>query len=100
MSPVRVVLVDDHTMFREGMASVLTSRGGDVEVVGQAPNDRDAIDLIERLKPDVVITQVEHHLKRAEEILAAMRSASPTQGSSCSPCSTTSTTCVPSQGSV
>src|SRR5215208_3185371 len=75
-SAVRVSLVDDHTMFREGIASVLTSRG-DVEVVGQAPNDRDAIDLIERLKPDVVITEVEQHIKRAEEILAAMRLASP-----------------------
>ena len=76
-SAVRVILVDDHTMFREGIASVLTSRGGEVEVVGQAPNDSDAIDLIERLKPDVVITEVEHHLKRAEEILAAVRLASP-----------------------
>src|SRR5215208_1416909 len=76
-SAVRVILVDDHTMFREGIASVLTSRGGEVEVVGQAPNDSDAIDLIERLKPDVVIAQVEHHLKRAEEILSSMRLASP-----------------------
>jgi DNA-binding NarL/FixJ family response regulator len=64
-------------MFREGIASVLTSRGGDVEVVGQGPHGRDAVELVERLKPDVVITQVEHHLKRAEEILSAMRLASP-----------------------
>src|SRR5215212_9717065 len=76
-SAVRVILVDDHTMFREGIASLLTSRGGEVEVVGQAPNDSDAIDLIERLKPDVVFTEVEHHLKRAEQVLAAMRLASP-----------------------
>jgi DNA-binding NarL/FixJ family response regulator len=76
-SAVRVILVDDHTMFREGIASLLTTRGGEVEVVGQAPNDSDAIDLIERLEPDVVITEVEHHLKRTEEILAAVRSVSP-----------------------
>jgi DNA-binding NarL/FixJ family response regulator len=36
MTPVRVVLADDHTMFREGIASVLTSRGGGVEVVGKS----------------------------------------------------------------
>jgi DNA-binding NarL/FixJ family response regulator len=77
MTPVRVVLADDHTMFREGIASVLTSRGGGVEVVGKSRHGRDAVALVERLKPDVVITQVEHHLKRAEEILAAMRLASP-----------------------
>jgi DNA-binding NarL/FixJ family response regulator len=76
-SAVRVILADDHTMFREGIASVLTSRGGGVEVVGQGSHGRDAVDLVERLKPDVVITQVEHHIKRAEEILSSMRSASP-----------------------
>jgi DNA-binding NarL/FixJ family response regulator len=76
MTPVRVVLADNHTMFREGIASVLASRGS-VEVVGQSSHGRDAVALVERLKPDVVITQVEHHPKRAEEILAAMRSASP-----------------------
>jgi DNA-binding NarL/FixJ family response regulator len=75
-STVRVVLADDHTMFREGMASLLASRG-DVEVVGQGPHGRDAVELVERHKPDVVITQVELHLKRAEKILSAMRSASP-----------------------
>jgi DNA-binding NarL/FixJ family response regulator len=76
MTPVRVVLADDHTMFREGMASILASRG-DVEVVGHGPHGRDAVDLVERHKPDVVITEVEHQPKRAEEILSAMRSASP-----------------------
>jgi DNA-binding NarL/FixJ family response regulator len=76
MTPVRVVLADDHTMFREGMASILASRG-DGEVVGHGPHGRDAVDLVERHKPDVVITEVEHQPKRAEEILSAMRSASP-----------------------
>jgi DNA-binding NarL/FixJ family response regulator len=77
-SAVRVILADDHTMFREGIASILTSRAEGVEVVGQTSHGRDeAVALVERLKPDVVITQVEHHLKRAEEILSAMRLASP-----------------------
>jgi DNA-binding NarL/FixJ family response regulator len=76
MTPVRVVLADSHTMFREGIASVLASRGS-VELVGQSSHGRDAVALVERLKPDVVITQIEHHPKQAEEILAAMRSASP-----------------------
>jgi DNA-binding NarL/FixJ family response regulator len=75
-SAVRVILADSHTMFREGIASVLASRGS-VELVGQSSHGRDAVALVERLKPDVVITQVEHHPKEAEEILAAMRSASP-----------------------
>jgi DNA-binding NarL/FixJ family response regulator len=77
-SAVRVILADDHTMFREGIASILTSRAEGVEVVGQTSHGRDeAVALVERLKPDVVITEVDHHPKRAEEILLAMRSASP-----------------------
>ena len=75
MTPARVVLADNHTMFREGIASVIASRGS-VEV-GQASHGRDAVALVERLKPDVVITQVEHHPKRAEEIHSKVRSASP-----------------------
>jgi DNA-binding NarL/FixJ family response regulator len=76
-SAIRVILADDHTMFREGIASLLTSRAEGVEVVGQGPHGPDAIKFVERLKPDVVITEVDHRIKRAEEILAAMRLASP-----------------------
>ncbi len=36
--PIRVLLADDHTMFREGLASVLTDYGC-MEVVGQTDND-------------------------------------------------------------
>jgi hypothetical protein len=36
--PIRVLLADDHTMFREGIASVLSDYGG-MEVVGQTDND-------------------------------------------------------------
>jgi DNA-binding NarL/FixJ family response regulator len=73
---VRVHLADDHTMFREGMASLLTSRGG-IEVVGQSSTGDEAIALIEGTKPDVVITQLDMQLKLAKEVLSKIRSASP-----------------------
>ncbi|MDQ3942911.1 MAG: response regulator transcription factor, partial [Actinomycetota bacterium] len=75
---VRVHLADDHTMFREGLAAILTSRGGDVEVVGQSSTGGDdALALIERNKPDVVITQVDVDLNTAKEVLSQIRSLSP-----------------------
>ncbi len=75
---VRVHLADDHTMFREGLAAILTSRGGDVEVVGQSSTGGDdALALIERNKPDVVITQVDVDLNTAKEVLCRIRSVSP-----------------------
>ncbi|HET7269747.1 MAG TPA: hypothetical protein VFI90_01555 [Rubrobacter sp.] len=36
--PIKVLLADDHTMFREGLASVLANYGG-MKIVGQADND-------------------------------------------------------------
>ncbi len=74
---IRVHLADDHTMFREGLAAILTSRGGDVEVVGQSFTGGDALALIERNKPDVVITQIDADLHKAKEVLSRIRSLSP-----------------------
>jgi DNA-binding NarL/FixJ family response regulator len=74
---VRVHLADDHTMFREGLASILTSRDG-VEVVGfSSTGGDDALALIESNKPDVVITQIDADLNTAKEVLSQTRAASP-----------------------
>src|SRR5215211_7140277 len=73
---LRVHLADDHTMFREGLAAILSSEGG-VEVVGQTTTGEAAAALIRETEPDVVITQLDMQLKEAEEILGAIRSASP-----------------------
>ncbi len=75
---IRVHLADDHTMFREGLAAIFTSQGGDVEVVGQSfTGGDDALALIERNKPDVVITQIDADLHKAKEVLSRIRSVSP-----------------------
>jgi two-component system response regulator NreC len=50
----KVLLVDDHTLFREGMRALL-SRASDIEVVGEAADGQQALDLAEKLSPDVVI---------------------------------------------
>lgn len=72
----RVLLADDHTMFREGLAELISSYGG-MEIVGSTTNDSDAAALVERTRPDVVIMQVQMPFERAKEILARMRSLSP-----------------------
>jgi len=70
---IRVLLADDHTMFRQGLAGVLASYAG-MEVVAEAPNDADALELARELSPDVVIMQVQLPFSRAVETLEAMRS--------------------------
>jgi DNA-binding NarL/FixJ family response regulator len=71
--PIRVLLADDHTMFRQGLARVLASYAG-MEVVAEVPNDADALELARDLSPDVVIMQVQLPFQRAVETLKAMRS--------------------------
>src|SRR5215204_5656868 len=71
--PIRVLLSDDHTMFREGLASILASYGG-LAVVAEVPNDAEALRLAHELSPDVVIMQVQMPIERAKETLRAMRS--------------------------
>jgi DNA-binding NarL/FixJ family response regulator len=70
--PIRVLLADDHTMFRQGLAGILASYGG-MEVVAEVPNDGEALRLARELRPDVVIMQVQMPFSRAIESLEAMR---------------------------
>ena len=75
---IRVHLADDHTMFREGLESILASRGGEIEVVGRSSTGgEDALALIEENKPDVVIAQIDVDLNTAREVLLRIRSSSP-----------------------
>ena len=70
--PIRVLLADDHTMFREGLAGLLASYGG-MEVLADVPNDEEALRLARELRPDVVVMQVQLPVERAKETLEAMR---------------------------
>ena len=69
---ISVLLADDHTMFRQGLAGILASYCG-VEVLGEVPNDSEALRLVSELEPDVVIMQVQMPFERAKESLERMR---------------------------
>ena len=76
LAAIRVILIDDHTMFREGLLSILTSREG-IEMVGDPPTGDEALALLRDERPDVLITQIDMDLHSAKEILARVREASP-----------------------
>jgi DNA-binding NarL/FixJ family response regulator len=72
-SRIRVLLADDHTMFRQGLAGILAAYGA-MEVVADIPNDAEALRLARELRPDVVVMQVQVPFERARETLRQMRS--------------------------
>lgn len=55
--PVRILLVDDHQIVRQGLHSLLEKQR-DIEVVGEASDGRTALLLVQELKPDLVIMDV------------------------------------------
>ena len=50
---MKIVIADDHALFRDSLRSLVESRG--IEVVGEASNGNQAIELARRLQPDVVL---------------------------------------------
>ncbi|MHC4639011.1 MAG: response regulator transcription factor [Planctomycetota bacterium] len=55
--PVKILMVDDHKIVREGLCSLVNSEP-DMEVIGQAQDGREAIRLVRQLKPDVTVMDV------------------------------------------
>jgi DNA-binding NarL/FixJ family response regulator len=76
MAAIRVHLADDHTIFREGLEAILSSRA-DIEVVGESSTGEEAAAQVGESKPDLIITQLDMQLKKVEEVLSGLRSASP-----------------------
>jgi two-component system response regulator NreC len=56
-APIRVLVVDDHTLFRQGIVGLLDSQP-DIEVVGQASDAQGAMEAAVRLSPDVLLMDV------------------------------------------
>jgi two-component system response regulator NreC len=54
---IRVLLADDHAMVRKGFRLILEAQP-DMEIAGEAGNGRDAVELAEKLHPDVVVMDV------------------------------------------
>ena len=54
MTPLRILIVDDHAVVRRGVRSLLESEKG-FEITGEATTGREAVDMARRLQPDVVV---------------------------------------------
>lgn len=57
MKRIRILLADDHAVVRQGFKMILGAQP-DMEIVGEAGNGREAVDLAEKLRPEVVVMDV------------------------------------------
>jgi DNA-binding NarL/FixJ family response regulator len=57
MSKIKVMIADDHALVREGISAIL-GRCDDITVVGEASNGKEAIDNVDKLKPDVILMDI------------------------------------------
>lgn len=68
---IRILLVDDHTLFRSGLKALL-SRQDDFEIVGEASDGLEGVKLAEQLKPDLVLLDLDMPVMNGTEALAQM----------------------------
>ncbi len=73
---IRLLLVDDHKIMRQGLSSLIQLEA-DIEVVGEARNGEEALELARRLAPDVVVTDVSMPGMSGVELTRILRNQMP-----------------------
>ena len=74
--PIKVLLADDHTMFRQGLKEMLQTDES-IEIVGEAENGEEALELAGEMLPDVLILDVDMPVMGAREVLERLIRTSP-----------------------
>lgn len=78
MSRIRLVVVDDHALFRRGLVGLLEEMT-DFIVVGEAVNGQEALPVIDRVLPDIILLDINMPVMDGIQTLAAIRKSHPDQ---------------------
>ncbi len=78
MKPIRIVVVDDHALFRRGLIGLLEEMP-EFQVVGEAANGQEALSVIERARPDIVLLDINMPVLDGIQTLSLMREKDPAQ---------------------
>jgi DNA-binding NarL/FixJ family response regulator len=75
-APIRILLVDDHMLLREGVRAVVSTQS-DMEIAGEASGGAEAIEAYAQLQPDLVLMDLQMADISGLEAITAIRAASP-----------------------
>lgn len=73
---IRIALVDDHTLFRSGLKALL-SRQDDFEIVGEASDGLEGVKLVEQVRPDIVLLDLDMPTMNGQEALEQILESHP-----------------------
>ncbi len=73
---IRVILAEDHHLVRQGLRALL-EREQEIQVVGEVENGKDAVDLVQSLQPDIVVTDLKMPRMDGAEAAKNIRSLCP-----------------------
>ncbi|HXI20473.1 MAG TPA: response regulator transcription factor, partial [Gemmatimonadales bacterium] len=79
MTPIRIVIADDHPIFRAGLLGLLSDQE-DFQVVGEAANGREAVQVVRHAAPDVLLVDLQmpeldglHAIRQIRELAPGTR---------------------------
>ncbi|OIR09221.1 response regulator protein VraR [mine drainage metagenome] len=76
-NPIRILIADDHFIVRSGLVAMIDSEP-DMEVVAQAADGAQAVELFERVKPDLALLDLRMPVKTGNEAIELIRRRTPT----------------------
>jgi DNA-binding NarL/FixJ family response regulator len=74
-NPIRIVILDSHTLFRAGVRRIIESQPG-MEVVGEAGSLSESLEIITNLKPDIILVELNLTGQPEQDILSSLVKAS------------------------
>jgi DNA-binding NarL/FixJ family response regulator len=79
MSPIRVLIADDHRLFRQGLRQICEQLGN-LEVVGEAENGQQAVDLACHLQPDIILMDIQMPILDGVQATSLITECAPSVG--------------------
>jgi DNA-binding NarL/FixJ family response regulator len=76
MQPIKIVIADDHALFREGLKRLLSSEKS-FQVIGEASNNEEAVEVVDLMQPDILILDLKMPRGDAVETLSEIATKSP-----------------------